>query len=738
MRTFAVLLLATASLLLLPPESTAAQTESAAAQTQDPPGGTQFPLRTETPPIIDGVLDEPLWQEAPSVTEFRTWAPDFGKEMVGETRAYMAYDRFNLYFAFHAFDPEPQNIKAAISERDNIRRDDWVAINLDTFGDQQSLYAFYVNPLGIQMDTRYASGQEDPHVDLVWFSQGRVDETGYTVEVQIPLKSIRFAEGDTVTMGVIFERQISRNREMGTYPPLDPAKGESWLIQMMPMVYRGLASENVAELLPAWTYSNRKAQEEGRLATQEDRGEISLTGKYGITSDLILDGTYNPDFSQVEADASQVDVNLRYQLYFPEKRAFFREGGEHFAVGGTGASALDPVNSIVYTRTIVDPIAGAKLTGKVGAKDFLASIYAVDDLSSPPGSDGPDYAHVPILRYKRALDEDSYIGLIYAGREVGDHHNRVGGIDGIIRMGGASTLGYHGILSDTKEDSDSEGESGRALGFHFNRNTRDLDFSIVGKDVTEDFRTETGYVWRTGILQVSGRLRPKFYPDSDVFRRVDVELFSGQTKDRPSDKWETFNQLLVHAIVLRNLSLRGAYSYATEIYRDEEFDTGGLTLAASGQLTTDFFASLSFRRSKAIYYSADPYQGESTRATAGFTYQPSDKLQADANLTYVDFTRESDGEKIYDYPIYWGRLTYQLNRYLFFRGILEYNEYKNELLTDLLASFTYIPETVVHVGYGTLRDKVRWGGPEWGYVDSDEFLETKRSFFVKMSYLWRR
>ncbi len=730
MRTIFVLILAASFCPFLP-------ADSASAQVQEPPGGIQFPLETETPPVIDGVLDEPLWQEAPSVTEFRTWAPDFGREMVGETRTYMAYDRSNLYFAFHAFDPEPQNIKAAISDRDNIRRDDWVAINLDTFGDQQSLYAFYVNPLGIQMDTRYAGGQEDPHVDLVWFSEGRVDGTGYTVEVQIPLKSIRFAEGDTVSMGVIFERHISRNREMGTYPPLDPAKGESWLIQMMPMVYQGLESGNVAELLPAWTYSNRKAQEQGRLATQEDRGEISLTGKYGITSDLILDGTYNPDFSQVEADASQVDVNLRYQLYFPEKRAFFREGGEHFAVGGTGASALDPVNSIVYTRTIVDPIAGAKLAGKIGAKDFLASIFAVDDLSPPPGSDDPDYAHVPILRYKRALDEDSYIGLIYAGREVEERHNRVGGIDGIIRVGGASTLSYHGILSDTKEDSDSEGESGRALGFHFNRNTRDLDFSIVGKDVTEDFRTETGFVWRTGILQISGRVRPKFYPDSEVFRRVDLELFSGQTKDRPSGQWETFNQFLVHAIVLRNLSIRGAYSYSTEIFLDKKFDTGGLTLGASGQLTTDFFAFLSFLRSKAIYYSADPYQGESTRATAGFTYQPSDKLRADANLTYVDFTRESDGQKIYDYPIYWSRLTYQLNRYLFFRGILEYNEYKNELLTDLLASFTYIPGTVVHLGYGSLRDRVRWE-PDVGYLDGDDFLETKRSFFVKMSYLWRR
>jgi len=484
------------------------------------------------------------------------------------------------------------------------------------------------------------------------------------------------------------------------------------------------------------TYSKRQSAQEGSLATDEERGEVSLTGKYGITSDLIFDGTYNPDFSQVEADASQVDVNLRYQLFFPEKRAFFREGGEHFAVAATGASPLDPVNSIVYTRTIVDPIAGAKLTGKVGPKDFLASIYAVDELSTTPGSGDPEYAHVPIFRYKRALEDDSYLGGIYSGREVGSHYNRVGGFDGLIRVSGASTLGYHAILSQTKEDSASTGESGRALGFHFSHSTRDMDVSLTGKDVTEDFRTETGFVWRTGILQLSGSVRRKFYPDSDIFRRVDVELFSGQTKDRPSDQWETYNLLLAQAYVLGNLNVRGSYSYGTEIFLDQKFDTGALSLAASGQLTTNFYTSVSFRKSKAIRYSADPYQGESTRATANVTYQPSDKIRSDFNYTYVNFDRESDGEQIYDYPIYWGRLTYQLNQYLFFRGIVEYNEYKKELLTDFLASFTYIPGTVVHVGYGSLRDRVRW--EQGAYVDSDDFLETKRSLFFKMSYLWRR
>ena len=691
------------------------------------------PLRTDTPPVIDGRLDEALWAEAPFVTDFRTYAPDFGKVMLGETRAYMAYDAANLYFAFRSLDPEPGQIKASMADRDNIRRDDWIAINLDSFNDQQALYAFYVNPLGIQGDTRYAGGQEDPNVDLVWFSGGQIDETGYTVEIQIPLKSIRFTQGDTVSMGVIFERHISREREAGTFPHLDPAQGESWLTQMMPMRYYGLDRSTLVELLPAVTYLNQQAIDEGRLATEADEGSFSLTGKYGITSDLIFDGTYNPDFSQVEADAGQVDVNLRYQLYFPEKRAFFREGGEHFAVAATQSWSRDPVNSIVYTRTIVDPIAGAKLTGKVSKKDFLASIYAADEVSTETG--GTEYAHVPILRYKRALNDDSYLGGIYAGREIGGHYNRVGGLDGQLRITGASTLAYHALLSRTREDAESGTDGGRALGLHFVHSTRDFDLNFLAKDVSEGFRSETGFVWRTGLYQLGARFMPKFYPQSETVRRVDVELVSAQTNDRVSDEWETYNHVQVQSYLLGRLALTATWSYATEIFLDKEFDTGGVALAGGGQFTNELYLTLSYQRSQAIFYSTDPYQGRSTQARANLTYQPSDKLRADLNYTFVDFHRDSDGEKVYDYPIYWGRLTYQLNRYLFVRGIAEYNDYREELLTDFLASFTYIPGTVIHVGYGSLQDRIRWENGD--YVNADRFLETKRQLFAKVSYLWR-
>jgi hypothetical protein len=182
----------------------------------------------------------------------------------------------------------------------------------------------------------------------------------------------------------------------------------------------------LVEILPAVTYANNSAIDQSTLKTVKDKGEFSLTGKYGITSHLVFGGTVNPDFSQVEADAGQVEFNQRYALYYEEKRPFFLEGRENFIFGGHTAG--DPLEAIVHTRTIADPLVGLKLTGKIGKKNTLASIYAMDEL--PDNYQLGDYAHVGIFRYKRALTQDSFLGGFFSGRELEHSYNRVVGSDG--------------------------------------------------------------------------------------------------------------------------------------------------------------------------------------------------------------------------------------------------------------------------------------------------------------------
>ncbi len=207
----------------------------------------------------------------------------------------------------------------------------------------------------------------------------------------MPLKSLRYAGDDPTMMGVILERYISRRSEHSSFPRLDPAKGFALLTQMYPLAYGGVEHYKLVEILPAVTATRQDVRNTTTLDRGKQEAEVSITAKYGLTSDLILDGTLNPDFSQVESDAGQVDLNLRYSLFYQEKRPFFLEGQDHFTMGAT-ATSLDP--TIYYSRTVVDPFIGARLTGKIGAGNTLAASYAIDNVIDADRGVLGRYVHV--------------------------------------------------------------------------------------------------------------------------------------------------------------------------------------------------------------------------------------------------------------------------------------------------------------------------------------------------------
>lgn len=683
-------------------------------------------LRTDAPPVIDGVLDDAVWAMAPSVTEFRTFHPDFGQRPDDQTVAWVAHDAERLYFAYRCYDAEPGRIKTSVTARDNMGNDDWVCLNLDTFGDRQALYALYVNPNGIQGDARFSGGVEDWSVDFVWTSAGRVDDEGYAVEIAIPLGSLRYAAGDPTRMTVFFERKVSRRGEHVAWPEFDPELGMNLTMQMAPVEFAGLRAQRLVEVLPAITHGRSYGRDRGDLELADETTELSLTAKVGLTSDLTLDATVNPDFSQVEADAGQVDINLRSPLFFTEKRPFFLEGSDHFRVVGTAVSEVDPLRTIVHTRTIADPIAGVKLVGKTGERSTIALLYAADER---PGG-GED--HVPIVRFKRAFGNDGFIGGVFAGRETDDGYNRVAGLDGIVRTSGANTLHYQALASDTERSGGSA--LGHALAARLSHQSRSLDWTLSVRDLDESFAVDTGYLARTGVRQYAGLVKPKLFPGQGPVQRIDLEAFSAQTEDLPSDQWETFNHVSALALVGGSGQVKVKWSRSTEIFAGRTFDTGGFHVFASAQFTRRLFAGVLYRDVDAILYDpAAPQQGRSHRLTADLILQPTDHLEL--YLNHVRFDFERDGVEVYDYPITYGRLTWQLSRTLFLRGIVEYNEYHDELTTDLLASFTWIPGTVVHAGYGSLYDKLAWDGE--GYAPTDDFREAVRGVFLKASYLWR-
>jgi len=313
-------------------------------------------------PVIDGVLDDAVWQGAPLASgQFVTYNPAFGAKLPQTTEAWLAYDKKYLYAAFFCHDTEPGQIKTSVTRRDNIFNDDWVGFSIDTFNSRQNGYEFFINPSGIQGDLLNTAGQgENSAPDWVWDSAGRITADGYQVEVRIPWKSIRFRSGADVTMGVLFWRRISRLGQSGSWPDLPPGAG--LLNSHTTVRLENLERPLVLEVLPSFTYSRDQVrQTPDEWAPAENSPDFGVGVKYGLTSSITAEATVNPDFSQVESDAFQVEVNQRYPIFYSEKRPFFMENMGIFSLAATNGDFN--MSTAVHTRTIVDPLWGVKTTG---------------------------------------------------------------------------------------------------------------------------------------------------------------------------------------------------------------------------------------------------------------------------------------------------------------------------------------------------------------------------------------
>jgi hypothetical protein len=255
------------------------------------------------------------------------------------------------------------------------------------------------------------------------------------------------------------------------------------------------------------------------------------------------------------------------------------------------------------------------------------------------------------------------------------------------------------------------------------------------QDLTEDFHTETGYVTRTGITRFRSGIMRMFYPKSSFIKRIDPVIHSSQIYDKSSSLYETDNSLDLRFILPKSTSILFGHRYSTEVWQKKRFITSRTRFIGSSQITKNLFLSLNYYYGNKIRYVEDPYQGKGNDVITSITFLPLGQLHLELSLLYSDFTRKGDSNREFDYTIFRSKNTFQVNKYLFFRAIVEYNSFRKQLMTDFLASFTYIPGTVIHIGYGSLYEKIRW--EEGDYRPSDNFLETRRGFFFKASYLWR-
>ena len=726
-----------------PPAARPART----ASTQ-PPSGAGFAIggrrsvqaqRTDEPPAIDGRLDDAVWRGAALVTDFTQTNPVEGAAPTERTEVWIAYDADHLYFAFHAHYTNPDEMRANRVDRDQIRRDDWIAVMFDTFLDQQRAYRFSVNAYGVQGDAILQGGRSmrgppggggDTSWDALFETGGARVTDGWTAEMAIPFKSLRYPSrgAGEHRWGFQITRTMQTKDETVVWSPMTRAVAGT-LNQMGVLAgLRSLSQSRNLEFLPTATGIQLGQLTDAGYVEGEAEPDLGLNVKYGLTSNLTADFAINPDFSQIESDRPQIETNQRYPLFFPELRPFFLEGQEIFDTPGR--------TNLVHTRTIVDPQIGGKLTGKAGAAT-LGVLYANDE--APGKFDDPNAygfgqtADFFIGRARYDVYAESYVGAIVTDREFLDSYSRVAGVDGRFRIGRNHSAEFLAVTS-AHRDLDGHFRSGPAYDLRFRRDARRLSYRFDFNSIDPDFRTDAGFVRRVDTQRFDADVEYDWWPESWII------------------SWgPSFRYLrnVDHAGVLQDEDFRGDVSlrFARNVF-----------FRADGRREMERFQGIDFHKTRfsmrngisssrrfSLFYGVDwgqqirfvenPFLGRMFDYNVSLTVLPTSRLNTRFSLDTARFRDVNTDALVFDVKILRAFTTYQFTDRLLARNILEHDTGNGKVGINVLFTYRVNAGTALYVGYD---DRLQEGI----FLDRERFHDhrlqrQRRAFFTKFQYLFR-
>ena len=772
--------------------------------------------RFDKAPVIDGKLDDEAWKQAAVLKDFLQTKPGDNIAPSKPTEARIGYDSKTLYFAFRCFD-EPDKIRATVAKRDDVFNDDNVRVLLDTFNDQRRAYVLGWNPFGIQQDGILTEGEDeaDYSIDIVMDSKGVIDAEGWTVEVAIPFKSLRYKAGKDRLWGIHILREFFRfDSEINSWMP-DSREIASTLSEAGHITgLEGISTERTLEVIPSITISetgNRMPAlppgapglDPGRFVNEPPEFDPGVTVKYGITPTVTLDFTLNPDFAQVEADQTVVTANQRFPIFFEEKRPFFLEGIEIFRT---------PLQA-VHTRAIVDPDVAAKLSGKLGrntfglivASDNAPGNFSRDERTRPANLRFVDKnAYVAVLRLKRDIgNKDSNIGILVTSYNFIEKHNHLGGIDGRFRIDPKTYAAFQ-VLGTTSrrcffEPAKNLHRPSTTDPCFVNGNTRnyfrtgngfaysyELDFTgrnfgwrVNGSGRTQDYRAEVGFTRRTNTNSHNAFIRFSNDP------RPNATLISWRLTGalRPNFDWQGRMQSWnaepeIELELKHNIQVDGGVAFGYDRLFEREFGPvrtttqtgaffggperstyfnsvfGGIEGEPSEKVSFYFSASRnnnSFdfdfgadpkypRVSPAAFLDPDapldPGPGVSVNLEAGVSYQPTEKLSASLNYEKSRLRRHDTRLLAFDENIFSLRSTYQFSRFVFARARVDYETLDSNVFAQFLFGYTPNPGTAFYAGYND--DLTRNGFSPFTDQFEPGLRRNRRTFFIKMSYLFRK
>jgi hypothetical protein len=758
---------------------------AAGAAAQEGPSRKSFEApRLEAEATIDGSLDEAVWAEAALLDSFRQYEPIDGRPAEERTEVLVWYAPDAIFFGIRAFDSRPSSIRATNADRDAIDSDDHVLIYLDTFNDRRRAYLFGVNPLGVQQDgvrTEGASsagsifgGSVDTNPDFIFESAGRLTEDGYVVEVRIPFKSLRFPSSGEQVWGLNVLRQIQRTGYRDTWTDVRRANA-SFLLQAGSMSgLRDLERGVVYEIQPFVTASISGQRLEGGSFERDDLDpDGGLNARLGFTN-ATLDATVNPDFSQVESDVGQVTVNERFDIFFPEKRPFFLEGIELFSTP----------NQLIYTRRILNPLGGAKLTGKLGRLG-VAYLSAYDEL--PDDTE----ALFNIARLRADFGENSLVGLTVTDRNVMDSPDYSRVVAGDVRyvfgrmyyfeaQAGASLRPEPGGIEDGTVGS-TDTDASPIWKLELDRTGRSWGFNYQLNGIGEDFDAAAGFVPRNNV--VNGHFFNRFtYYGARGATVETVQVFFGPSRLWLHDDFGSESALEGSESVNATVRFRGGWQVSVNPQRGflgflpgayDGFETSsiegdpipyqplakvqGYWISATASTPTFQLGdgSLAYGYGRTAIF-AEGSQGTGSVYSATAHLRPTGSVRVELRTTVQRIERVRDGSEFSRTVIPRVKVEYQPTRALFFRTVAEYRSERraaladarsgatlfvggdpvperetNGLRLDLLASYEPTPGTVAFLGYGTSMDT-----PEGFGFDGLERRDD--GFFLKLAYQLRR
>jgi hypothetical protein len=725
---------------------------------------TEFTVqRTGSAITIDGRLDDAAWSSTGVISLPFESNPGDNTPARVETRCFVTFDETSLYLGCLALDPDPNHIRAFITDRDDIDNHDRVVFTLDPFNDGRRAFEFGVSALGVQSDAVFnqqgSSGDgggggagRDDSWDAIWNSAGRIDEDGYVVEAAIPFKSLRFPNGEGVqSWGFFASRQWPRSESVQTRSMMWDRSNACELCQANVLTgLQGIAPGRNLEFTPAVVAGRTDTREAAGSPLQngDANSELSLDAMWGVTSNLTVNVTLNPDFSQVEADAPQLDVNNRFALFFPEKRSFFMEGADVFST---------PIQAL-FTRTVVDPSAGGKLTGKVGA-NAAGVMLARDELPAllfpgPQGSSSvamEESVFTGVARLRRDVGTSNNVGALLVTREGDKYYNRVLGADAVVRPVGSVTARAQYLHSETSyapriaiPNGQPEGRfGGDAARLELTYETRNWWARGMVERLSNGFRADAGFVTQVDVNRANLWLRRTIWGDETWYTRIN--LSGGYWHN------ETTARNLLDEGLWMSTNLQGPAQSDVWInpnIRREQFEGqtytfpqmwGGAGIRPSGAFRIGFFGNVG----NSVDY-ANGRLADQVQISPEIEVRIGRRIDLSLNHT---FRRLSDqGQTIFDANVTQFRGVYNFSPRTFFRAILQHrstarnpdlyrddvDRFERSVLTQFLFSYKLNPQSVLFLGYGDARAE----RTELDFVEVP-LTQTNRSFFVKASYAWR-